>query len=249
MAKTDGGPVTIDPLTGVPLLLEGYSDDTLLGSGTGFVIRAGDDHYVVTNWHVVSGRDPSTGQPLSPTGGIPNRLAVWHHLKSKLGTWSERSIALDPSPWLEHPVLGHRADVVAIPLHPDDDVQLYPLDLSLADADMIVSPSEPLSIIGFPFGLSSGGRFPIWKTGHLASDLDLNYNDLPVLLIDATTRSGMSGSPVVARRQGMIRTSKGFTMGTGSTDRFLGVYSGRIHDQADVGMVWKPEVLTEILKA
>ena len=240
--------VNIDPLTIVPLFLESYFEDTLLASGTGFVVQSGANRYVATNWHMVTGRDPSTGNPLSPNGRIPNRLAVWHHIKGKLGTWGRRFVTLDPPPWLEHPVFGQRADVVALPLEIDDEAQVYPLDLNLADTDLIVSPSEPVSIIGFPFGLSSGGRFPIWKTGHLASDLDLDYNDLPVFLIDATTRSGMSGSPVVARRQGMFRTSTGFTMGTGTTDRFLGVYSGRIHDQADVGMVWKPKVLAEILE-
>ena len=239
--------MNIDPLTVVPLFLEGYFEDTLLSSATGFVVQTGEDRYVVTNWHVVTGRDPSTGSPLSPTGGLPNRLAVWHHLKSRLGNWVRRFVALDPPSWLEHPVLGQRADVVALPLQIDDEVQVYPLDLKLGDVDLVVSPSEPASIIGFPFGLASGGRFPIWKTGHVASDLDINYNDLPVFLIDATTRSGMSGSPVVARRQGMVRTSTGLNMG-GSADRFLGVYSGRIHDQADVGMVWKPRVLAEILE-
>ena len=111
---------------------------------------------------------------------------------------------------------------------------------------MIVSPSEAVSIIGFPFGLASSGKFPIWKTGHIASDIDLNYKDKPVFLIDATTKPGMSGSPVIARRNGFSQTSKGQRVG-GTTERFLGVYSGRIQDNSDVGMVWKPETIDEIL--
>jgi hypothetical protein len=33
----------------------------------------------------------------------------------------------------------------------------------------------------------------------------------------------------------------------GAETRFLGVYAGRIHDQAEVGRVWKARVITEIL--
>jgi hypothetical protein len=67
-----------------------------------------------------------------------------------------------------------------------------------------------------------------------------------MFIIDATTKPGMSGSPVVARRIGMYQSSQAVNMG-GSATRFLGVYSGRIHEQADIGMVWKPEVITAII--
>ena len=36
--------------------------DTVLSSGTGFVYERGNESYLVTNWHVVAGRDPNTGE-------------------------------------------------------------------------------------------------------------------------------------------------------------------------------------------
>lgn len=243
--------INIDPLSVVPLFLECYAGETELGTGTGFVVQKNNNSYLVTNWHVLSGRDPTSGNPLSSSGLMPDKLAVWHHIKSRLGSWSRKFIPLkkpDGSKvWKELPQAKKFIDVVSLPLAIDDEVQLYPLDLSLANTDLILAPSEPVSIVGFPLGLSSGGKFPIWKTGHIASDIDLDYDTLPVFLIDATTKSGMSGSPVIARRTGMVKTSKSINMG-GEATRFLGVYSGRIHNQADVGMVWKPELISSLIE-
>jgi S1-C subfamily serine protease len=127
-------------------------------------------------------------------------------------------------------------------------VEFYPVDLGLADVDLVIQPSEAVSIIGFPFGFAATGRLAIWKTGHVASDIDVNYDGKPAFLIDATTRSGMSGSPVVALRVGMWRTSQGVTMSAGQElVRFLGTYSGRIHVESEIGTVWKAETLQQIL--
>jgi hypothetical protein len=134
-----------------------------------------------------------------------------------------------------------------LPFSPPADVCPYHLDLSLAEVDLEIAPSEPLSIIGFPLGLSSGGMFPIWKTGHVASDMDVDYGGLPVFLVDATTKHGMSGSPVIARRIGMSRRPGTIVIGGGTVQRFLGVYSGRISEESDIGMVWKPVTLRDIL--
>lgn len=244
--------VKIDPLSVVPLFLDTQGQGKTLGFGTGFVVQHIGQPYLITNWHVVTGRRPDSGQPISESGAAdPDRLLLWHHVVGSLGAWRVRDESLleggTASPrWREHP-RGREVDVVALPLNSvTSNVQFCPMDLTLAKEDILVAPGEPVSILGFPFGMSSGGRFPIWKTGHVASDIDLDYEGKPVFLIDATTKPGMSGSPVVARHIGQIRRSSGLQIG-GQATRFLGVYSGRIHDEADIGMVWKPQVLNDIL--
>jgi len=211
-----GKNVIIDPLSVVPLFLECYANGNILGSGTGFVVKQANVLFLITNWHVLSGRNPSNGKPITTNGVVPDTVAIWHHIRGKLGTWGRRFEALTnpdgSNKWWEHPD-GRRIDVVALPITVDDEVQLYDLDLKLATTDLILFPSEPVSIIGFPYGLSSGGRFPIWKTGHIASDIDLLYENLPAFVIDATTKPGMSDSPVVARRVGMYQTSQAIQMG------------------------------------
>lgn len=242
--------INIDHLSLVPLFVQGYRGERALLSGTGFAVQKAGTPYLVTNWHVITGRDPATNRLATQTGEAPDTIAIWHHIKGRLGTWGRRFVPLvgvtGSLAWREHP-RGKSIDVIALPLTVDEETQLYPIDLNLANTDLILTPSEPVSIIGFPFGLSSAGRFPIWKTGHVASDIDLDYDGLPVFLIDATTKPGMSGAPVIARRIGMRNTSTGLSIG-GEANRFLGIYSGRIHAEADVGMVWKPEVLDELIR-
>jgi hypothetical protein len=94
-------------------------------------------------------------------------------------------------------VLGPRADLVALPLQNLVDVDLHPYDPENV-ADIRVGPADVVSVIGFPFGIAAGGAFGVWATGFLAAEPDVNFNDLPIQLIDCRSREGQSGSPVIA---------------------------------------------------
>lgn len=245
--------IEIDRLSACSLWVELATEGHSLSTATGFIVRETEKPYLITNWHVVARRNPDTDQLLSNTGAVPDTIRIVHHLAGRLGSWTLRGEALydaggNPR-WVEHPQ-GQMIDVVALPLEAvDDQVALYPLDLSLADTDMIPRPAMPVSIIGYPLGLTTGGAWPIWKTGHIASDPDVDYDSRPAFLIDATTREGMSGSPVVLRLSGGYQTRDGRFMlaGGGLQTLFLGVYSGRIHGEAEIGRVWRAKVVREIL--
>ena len=131
----------------------------------------------------------------------------------------------------------------------NDKVAIYPLDLELAYTDMVMAPALPVSVIGYPLGLTSGDYLPIWKTGHIASDPDIDFQQgSPAFLIDATTKGGMSGSPVVMRLTNFLTKSGLYRMDTDMSTRFLGIYSGRIQELSDIGKVWRPFVIKEILE-
>ena len=130
----------IDPLSASSLFVELLCDSCPLGSATGFVVSSNGKHFLITNWHVVSGCDPETGCPLLHCGIPPERLRIYHHGQT-LGTWVTREEVLhgdDASPrWIEHPN-GKTVDVAALPLEQlDKEVALWPLDLALAQTDMI----------------------------------------------------------------------------------------------------------------
>lgn len=245
--------INIDPLSVRSLFLEILYNNEVLGSATGFIVEFNNNYYLVTNWHVVSGKDPSTNEPLWVWHSIiPNQLNIIHHSSAKLGSWTKKSEALyntdGAQRWLEHSQ-GRKVDVVLLPLkNIDSEVKIYPFDLNLANTDIIAEPAMPVSIIGYPLGIATGGNFPIWKTGHIASDPDLDYNNQPAFLIDATTREGMSGSPVVLRSSGVYRTRNGsrVLVQSGAATLFLGIYSGRIHKDSEIGMVWRPKAINEI---
>jgi len=243
--------MTIDEFSVKSLYLEIYLNDEQLGLATGFVVKENDSYYLITNWHVVTGRHPKNNQPISKTMiADPNIIKVWFN-GQKLGEWIRKEInILDENGqklWLEHEQ-GSKVDVVAIPITLFSDIKIYNIDLSLADFDLMIYPSEAVSIIGFPQGISSEGKLPIWKTGHIASDIEIDWNGKPNFLIDATTKNGMSGSPVIAKRVSIYQTSKGNQIG--NAVRFLGIYSGREIDPSgiEVGFVWKPRVISEIIK-
>jgi S1-C subfamily serine protease len=241
----------IDPFTARSLFLTVMANGKEVGSATGFVVANGARRYLITNGHVVSGKNPATGKLILPAS--PTALRIQHH-GSVLGRWSPQTEPLfnpDGSRrWLEHPA-GRSIDVIALPLTQlPSAVTTYPFDVAhLDDSDMQAVVAMPVSIIGFPLGLVGPERFPIWKTGHIASDPDLDFEGKPAFLLDATTRGGMSGSPVVLRAVGSYRNKDGgFAITTGgASTRFLGIYSGRLHKESEIGIVWRPEVIPAIL--
>lgn len=245
--------ILVDPLSAQSLFLETYFNEYKLSQATGFFITKNNRNYLITNFHVLSGRDPETLKPIHPSAGIPNLIRILHHHGPNLGHWKFETYPLvdknnDPL-WLSHPTLK-AIDVLALPLDiVDSDTQIFPLDLNLADTDLVPVPAMPVSIIGFPMGMAAGGAWPIWKTGHIATDPDIDYDGRPSFLIDATTREGMSGSPVVIRLNGGYKTKNGsMILAGGITTKFLGIYSGRIKADSEIGRVWRPNLIGEIIR-
>jgi hypothetical protein len=233
------------------LLIEMAVNGQPLGTGTGFVAVAPKGPVLVTNWHNVTGRNPQTKKPLSPTGAVPDEIRIIHNRKDKLGEWLVRSerLYVDGKPnWYEHSTLGDKADVVALLLTALDDVHLHPHQLT-GGPQLAVLPAEPISVVGFPFGLQAGGSLAVWATGFVASEPAIDFNGLPLFLIDCRTRPGQSGSAVIAHRNGgAVAMEDGSTsIFAGPVTRFLGVYSGRINDQSDIGLVWKATAVAQLV--
>ena len=188
------------------LLLQMRFNGQVLSTGTGFVANAARGPLLLTNRHNATGRHQETGQPLSPTGGVPNEIVIMHNRANLLGQWLAKMEPLSDNNgrprWIEHPQLGARADFVALPLTQLDDVQLYPYTLGIGDPEILIAPAEVVSVVGFPFGLTAGGCLAVWATGFVASDPDIDFSALPVFLIDCRSRQGQSGSAVIAHRTG-----------------------------------------------
>jgi hypothetical protein len=156
--------------------------------------------------------------------------------------------------WYEDAQFSHFCDYAILPLSAVDSAHLIKVDpvflrpeftdpdtaknIGDRDTQIIVTPSEPLSVVGYPFGNYVGSVFPLWATGALA--IDLFFEDaFGRLYIDCRTRPGQSGSPVFVKRNGTVSLSGlGDCVIDGWARAFVGVYSGRITDESDIGVVY-----------
>ena len=168
--------------------------------------------------------------------------------------------------WLEHPKYKNKIDVVAIDVteickNSVDNLRKVgnctyadiPRYKDIYVKQYIPYVTEKVYVIGYPFGFTTTRKryLAIWNSGTIASEYEENLyvpidkigkeNDntfeVPTFLIDAKTRSGQSGSPVITlkRDDGNEETI------------LLGIYSGRVSENSDLGYVWKTELIYEII--
>ena len=234
------------------LFIELRFDEQVLGTGTAFVAMATTGPVLITNRHNLTGLNNKTGECLHHMGGIPNNIIIMHN-SNEVGTWIRcmEKLTYEEKPlWIEHPHFGKIADFVALPISVLKDVKVYPYELETAVGQKImIGPSDTISVVGFPFGIAGGGSLAIWATGFVASEPEVDFEDLPVFLIDCRARPGQSGSAVIAQRNGgsIALEGGGYAASIYPITRFLGIYSGRLNEQSDLGIVWKASAIKELV--
>ncbi|WP_131816335.1 S1 family peptidase [Mycolicibacterium porcinum] len=241
------------------------SPTTVLATGTGFFYRVDGETFIMTARHNVTGRHPETNEFLSKAHSVePTHLRVRvRRAPTGRGYSTAPGSARFQVPfreylipliddawkpiWLEHPEYGPKMDVVAVPYkNPHhDEMLVLPWD-EQQSADLTkLWVTQDVSIVGYPFGLESGPSLPLWIRGTIASEPVLQYRHadqyLPLFLVDARTRSGQSGSPVLLFQlpgSPLPPENGQFRYALGTYSRLLGVYTGRISDESDLGFVW-----------
>lgn len=254
--------IAIEILSYKSLYIEMYFNDTLLSSATAALIANDKDSHcaLITARHNLTGRHQYTGMCLHSQAAIPNTVVIsFHpgddteseHVRIKLPLYRDTG---EPF-WIEHPILKANADIAVLNLNWANDVARYPyyLQSELDSVNLAIGPAESLSVIGFPFGRSRNGQFPIWATGFLAQELSHITEETPSFLIDCRTRQGQSGSPVVAFRPSGYRVEEAGkvtqVVSPNKAWEFLGIYSGRINDESDLGTVWHRDAIKDLLDA
>ena len=237
--------ITIDQYSVATVPIQMLFNTTELGLGTGFLWQEDDALFLITNWHNLSGRDPFTGKHISATAAEPNQLRVWWNQKGNLGS----KFAIDhpikdangSALWSVHPTHKNQVDAVALPITLPPNAEPYAINKMPAD-DLLLQVGMDVFILGYPFGISSGG-FPIWKRGSIASEPQLLEPARPVIFVDSASRPGMSGSPVIRRSWNSHAMANGSTaIGPGSATKIVGIYSGRLAtsdpNDPQLGLTW-----------
>ena len=239
-----------DGLSAVSRYIRMYYGQTLLGRGTCFFVMSEDGPVLVTNRHNFTGRNNITGQLLHKQGALPDHAVVTMHGPHEVHyhiDLVDHANAEAPA-WTEHPTLGARADIVSLPVQEMTNIVGATNGVSLKDDWHRWDIASELHVIGYPYG-QIGGPFPIWSKGFIASEPDVDVSGLPVFLIDCRSRTGQSGSPVFAHlRAGAVVQHKGRDwQAKKPVNYFVGVYSGRLRPDSDLGLVWKRSCLEELV--
>lgn len=254
--------ITLDPLSYSSFYLDCYSDQVRLSSATCFFVKRCKQTFLVTNWHVVSGKDNQTKKCLDSRGLCPTKVAVSIYKQSEYVERVMLDVPLynDRAPvWLEHPIHHEMVDVVAIPVTiPEGQDVCYVEDrIEMHNENTHANIKDDVFILGFPFGISEGEGFPIWKRASIASEPALDIHELPLMYVDTASRPGMSGSPVIYKEKrpvslGKKDTNGGLIVESNYFMEFVGVYSGRIgvedEVKAQLGKVWKKQSIEDIVR-
>lgn len=137
--------------------------------------------------------------------------------------------------------------------------------------ELKVRPTTNVSLVGYPYGFyDKKNSLPIWKTGSVASEPNIDFEGKPLFLVDISAFPGMSGSPVFAISYGASEMEGGvMQMGQG-IKKFLGLYASMqmigknkyleeiIHngkigivdsESLEIGHVWKANLVLELVKS
>jgi hypothetical protein len=233
-----------------------------MATGSAFFFMIEATPFIVTARHNLSGRHWETNTDISSRGVEPTHIRVRFREPTTGSLYNKATLRMndyllplidgngDPY-WLEHPEYGRRMDVAALPFSDpeNDQTEYWRPETAGSGVDSGVWAAQDVFIVGYPFGHRGALDLPLWIRGTIASEpalLHLHNDDpLPMLLVDARTRTGQSGSPVLVLNR---HFSDGRVPRLGTPrSKLIGVYSGRINDGADLGFVWRIEQVIEIL--
>jgi Trypsin-like peptidase domain len=241
---------TVDPWSRTTTRVTLAFGETDLGAASGFFWQHGEDNFLITNWHVIAGRDANSGQPLKDHGGVPDRFTFTYRpvtggievLTVTVGLGHDRG-------WLVHPKHGRAVDVVAIPLPKVVGWEGRAIN-RLASEEMAVEVGRDAFVLGYPFGNTPAG-LPIWKRASLASEPGLMDLEKEYYLIDTASRPGMSGAPVILRAFDGGKTRSGTLRFGQDLTSLYGVYAGRLVSQdpndLQLGRVWPSWNIAEVV--
>lgn len=248
-------------LTCTPIgLLSNDGGTRIISTGSGFFWRAASKAFMVTNWHVLSGRNVFSGELLSSTGYIPKEIQIFGVSIQRTGrdvqmVRTAKNLTLSDE-FLEAvaqaPSRGFPHDVVAIELPSELLFGKGEVEESavrggryascfineVATSDITISVGDDCFILGYPPNHRVGGFMPpLWRHATVASEPLIGVGGLPVFYVDGQTSKAMSGSPIVARM--------------GAEHRLIGVYGGRVTGEEDVpaiGIGWYQSLIPRALE-
>jgi hypothetical protein len=254
-------------------LLSNDGTDQVTGTATGFFWLRHGKPYLVTNWHVITGRNSFTGA-LNPKGYIPKKIRFYglsvlvnsgtinfsrNQWTLEWGDDAAKSLAIQPK------ANGQNIDIWGMPIPPDSVFGRDPhrtgfkgsteASCFLNDHDssrIVTNVGDDCFILGYPLQNYEGLMLPIWKRGSIASETPLGVGGRPIFLVDATTTSGMSGSPIIRKATTLTADNRDIdALQEFSSYEFIGIYAGRLEGSplasVNIGYGWYRTMIDQAL--
>ena len=238
-------------------------------SASGFVVEAGDQYYLITNWHVLSGSDISEREQREPVFE-PYTLKTSLHIHGGMSEAIHRqriTVQLydnNAPRWIEHRVITQdqaRPDVVALPIQSkllnvdkflrtiggmpiDQNIELKvsAIPVSAMDTDVEYGPPDTVHIIGYPLGWAPTGTDKSSAAFWRTSSIASEINE---------TGRIQTGTFFVDPSAPEGMTGSPVVGMKNDRMRFLGVYSDSSTAEfgANAGLVWKARLVKELIGA
>jgi len=254
------------------ILLKG---NKTVSQGTGFYYGLQDPSrgtvlFLITNHHVLTGYSPE--ETKSPKGD--NVMFYLHKDADDPGDVKQIRFPLftkNGKPiWLGSREFPH-ADVAVIPIAASlcDNAKVFGISEDWTGGNIKMRPTSTITLIGYPYGYyDKKNRLPIWKTGSIASEPDVDFEGKPLFLVDISAFPGMSGSPAFAIAYGAYETIEGPTT-VGHVQKFLGIYASMqvlkekryleelisksklgvvVDESLELGHIWKSSLIVDITR-
>jgi hypothetical protein len=275
MAETQIAAITSsDPLSLCVVPITTLLGDVELSKATAFLYsgtmasNGEQGMWLISNWHVFAGRHidpPNTA--LERNGAIPNRIKIQvmkilpNNVVELNYQFSDIYNPDGTATWSQHR-LKNEVDIGVVNLGENlNTFAVAGLNIKANQNDMKIEIGNDVFILGYPLGFTFFITTPIWKRGIIASE---PYLEIPQsrnrIVIDSTTRSGMSGSPVILRQKTHYVSESGEIKQHANASRILGVYSSRpkfnltssavdgLEDtRAELGYVYKAGLIEQII--
>ena len=250
----DSNNLKLNVFSNMAFMTKEYFNDIYLSSATSFCYLYLGLKYLITNYHVVTGKNAFTNELLDKKhGSVPNRLVVEYYNSNHDLLSFEIPVDNDSFLNIKYEKNGtiRHYDIVAIKI--DDKLDIMPINsLDYSPKDLLIGVSDFAFVLGYPKSIHVNNT-PIWKLSTIASEPSIDVDSLPLFYIDTATKEGMSGSPVIVySNKGNYRSIDGQVVLTdGMIFNFLGIYSGRDicenEEEARLGVVWKEKAIIDTI--
>lgn len=235
--------------------LVGTKNGNRLWNATAFLVEVKQELYLITNNHVFGGeyyieefkRDNGGKAPTDFPDTVYIRL-----YNRKLMNFNWYPVALNDSigrhKWIKFydndKDPASILDIAAIKLTDKfpADTAITILDTNIVRSSLSLRPGAELFVVGFPHKTGETTLYPFWKRGTIATDANLADIGMSKFYIDATTRQGMSGSPVFFRSTIVEGLTGGLDFYTSPMTYFVGIYSAQ-NPTSELGVVTRCETI------